>query len=169
MQDEGIKYQLLHPHVHRRNAADRSIQTWKNHFVSGLCSCDPDFPLHLWDSLLPQCDMTLNMLRPSRINQKVSAYKQLEGIFDFSNTPLMLPVTRAIIYETPKKRKTWGVHGVDGWYLGPAMEHYRCYRVYFTDTKKIRTPYTVDFRPAKVVIPQLYSSDLILGAAGELI
>jgi hypothetical protein len=42
------------PHCHRRNAAERDIYTFKEHFVSGLASVEPDFPLKLWDRLLPQ-------------------------------------------------------------------------------------------------------------------
>jgi hypothetical protein len=49
-----MTYQLVPPHIHQRNAAERAIRTFKNHFVAGLCSTNPDFPLRLRDSLLPQ-------------------------------------------------------------------------------------------------------------------
>jgi hypothetical protein len=49
-----VEYQLVPPHCHRRNAAERAIRTFKEHFVEGLSSVDPTFPLHLWDRLLPQ-------------------------------------------------------------------------------------------------------------------
>lgn len=32
------------PHIHCRNAAEKSIQTWKEHFIVGLSSVPPDFP-----------------------------------------------------------------------------------------------------------------------------
>jgi hypothetical protein len=41
---QGITYQLAPPHIHRRNNAERAIQTFKNNFISGLCSCRPNFP-----------------------------------------------------------------------------------------------------------------------------
>jgi hypothetical protein len=50
----GISRKLVSPHSHRRNAAERAIQTFKEHFVAGLYSFDPEFPLHLWDILLQQ-------------------------------------------------------------------------------------------------------------------
>ena len=71
MASEGIDYQLVPPGVHRRNAAERAIRTFKNHFIAGLCSTDKNFPLHLWDQLVPQAELTLNMLRGSRLNPKV--------------------------------------------------------------------------------------------------
>jgi hypothetical protein len=51
LKKQGINYQLAPPHIHRRNNAERAIQTFKNHFISGLCSVDPTFPLKLWDKL----------------------------------------------------------------------------------------------------------------------
>jgi hypothetical protein len=42
-----IAYQLVPPHCHRRNAAERAIRTFKEHFVTGLYSVDPSFPMHL--------------------------------------------------------------------------------------------------------------------------
>jgi hypothetical protein len=33
---DDIAYQLLPPHCHRRNAAERAIRTFKEHFVAGL-------------------------------------------------------------------------------------------------------------------------------------
>jgi hypothetical protein len=32
MRKENIDYQLIPPHVNRRNAAERAIRTFKNHF-----------------------------------------------------------------------------------------------------------------------------------------
>jgi hypothetical protein len=42
-----VAYQLVSPHCPRRNAAERAIRTFKEHFVTGLSSVDPTFQLHL--------------------------------------------------------------------------------------------------------------------------
>jgi hypothetical protein len=60
-----IAYQLVPPHYHQRNAAERAIGTLKEQFVTGISSADPSFPMHLWDRLLPQAEITLNLLRTS--------------------------------------------------------------------------------------------------------
>jgi hypothetical protein len=60
--ENDMTYQLVHPHCHSRNAAERVIRTFKEHFVAGLASVDPDFSMHLWDRLLPQAEITLNLL-----------------------------------------------------------------------------------------------------------
>ena len=69
-----VTFQLVPPHVHRRNAAEWAIQTWKNHFCSGLATCDPKFPLAEWDLLMPQADLTINLLRSSLRYPQLSAH-----------------------------------------------------------------------------------------------
>jgi hypothetical protein len=63
-----IAYQLMPPHCHRRNAAERAIWTFKEHFVAGMSLVDPAFPLHLWNRLLLQEEIKLNLLRASRLH-----------------------------------------------------------------------------------------------------
>jgi hypothetical protein len=52
-----VEYQSVPPHCHRRNANE----TFKEHFVAGLSSVDPTFPLHSWERLLPKAEITLNL------------------------------------------------------------------------------------------------------------
>ena len=100
MRREGITFQLVPPHLHQTNSAERAIQTFKDHLIAGTTSCDPYFPLHLWDRLLAQATLTLNLLRPSRINPRISSEAQLNGAVDFNRTPLAPPGTKALIYES---------------------------------------------------------------------
>jgi hypothetical protein len=166
--EKGIDYQLALPHIHRRNNAEREIQTFKNHFISGLCSVDPNFPLRLWDKLLPQATLTLNLLRKSRINPRMSAYAQLNGHFDFNRTPLAPPGTYVIAHDKLDQRASWDPHGVDGFYLGPALDHYRCYQVNITKTKGTQSVDTVEFFHSKTAMRHTSSNDLASIAALEL-
>ena len=58
---QKMPWQLIEPDNHRVNAAKRTIQTFKNHFISGLCSVEKLFPLQLWCYLLAQAKLTLNL------------------------------------------------------------------------------------------------------------
>jgi hypothetical protein len=127
---EATQYQLVPPHTRRRNAAE----TFKAHFIAGLSTVDAHFPMHIWCLLLHQSTITRNLLHNSRLNKKMLAYTQVFGPFDFNNTPLAPPGTRFFAHEKPKQRATWATHGVTGWYIGPAMEHYRCYKAYVAET-----------------------------------
>ena len=169
MQDEDIDYQLVPPGIHRRNAAERAIRTFKNHFIAGLCTADPDFPLYLWDRLIPQAKITINLLRASRINPKLSGYSQLYGFFDFNRTPLAPPGTRIVVHEKPANRGTWAPHGVDAWYVGPALEHYRCYNTYIWSTKAERISDTVEWFPHQVKMPTASTLDLLTAASRDIL
>ena len=46
IQESGMTYKLVPPDDHRRNAAEKAMQTWKDHFVAVLSSTADDFPLH---------------------------------------------------------------------------------------------------------------------------
>jgi hypothetical protein len=45
MSNQQINFQLVPPHIHCRNAAERAIHTWKNHFIASLCSTNQAFLL----------------------------------------------------------------------------------------------------------------------------
>ena len=98
--------QLVPSHIHRRNAAERTIRTFKDHFIAVLASADPQFPLTLWDRIVPQAEQNLNMIRMSAINNKKSAYEQIHGAFDFNATPLAPPGTRSLVHLKPNQRQT---------------------------------------------------------------
>jgi hypothetical protein len=145
LHQQDITFQLVPPYSHRQNSAERAIRSFKDHLIAGLCSTDKSFPMHLWDRLLQQAVMTLNMLRTSRINPKLSAATHIFGQYDFNKAPMAPPGTRIIAHETPSRRRTWAPYGQDGWYIGPALEHYRCYTVFITKTRGNKIVETVEF------------------------
>lgn len=169
MTEQDIDYQLVPPHVHRQNAAERAIRTFKNHFIAGLCSVDKNFPLHLWDKLIPQAVITLNLLRPARINPKLSAWEIINGAYDFNRTPIAPPGIRVLIHDKPTQRGTWAPHALDGWYVGPALESYRCYTIWMFDTRRTRISDTVEWFPSKITMPIASSTDIILAGINDII
>jgi hypothetical protein len=110
-----IDYQLVPPHCYRRNAAERAIQTFKEHFVAGLSSVDPTFPLHLWYRLLPQAEITLNLLQTSGLHPQLSTAAHFHGLVDYNKTAFAPPGCKIIAHEKPGKRRTWAPHGQHGY------------------------------------------------------
>ena len=144
---ENLQYQLVPPHMHRRNAAEKAIQTWKQHFISGLSSVHPQFPLLEWDRLTFQGMMTLNLLRNSRVNPKLSAWEYLFGRYNFNATPIAPPGMKMVVHQKPTQRASWDPHGIIAFYVGPAMKHYRCFKCFVPSTKSERISDTVTFLP----------------------
>ena len=50
----GMTYKLFPPNYHRIKLADKSIQTWKYHFIGVLSGTADSSPLHLWCKIIPQ-------------------------------------------------------------------------------------------------------------------
>jgi hypothetical protein len=124
--------------------------------------------MHMRDRLLPQAFFTLNMLITSRIKKKKSTATHLDGKYDYNRAPMAPPGTIIIAHETPNHRRTWATHGQDGWYIGPALEHYRCYRVYMNKTRSERVVNTVDLYPTEVKVIFPSSKDLATEAVTKL-
>ena len=168
LREHNIDYQLVPPYYHRQNPAERAIQTFKDHFVAGLSSTNPNFPLYLWDKLIPQAERTLNMLRPCRINPRISADTYLNGIHNYNCVPMAPPGIKVLVHEAPTRRKTWAPHGVEGWYVSMAQDHYRCYKVFVPKTRATRIVRTVEFFPHANNMKLLSSLDAATTAAADL-
>jgi hypothetical protein len=74
--------------MHRCNLAERAIQTFKNHFISILAGIDPSFPMYLWDRLIPQAILMLNLLHQLNTVQTISAYQHVQGNVEYNKMPL---------------------------------------------------------------------------------
>lgn len=160
---EGVNYQLTPTGMHQRNSAEKAIQIYKNHFIAGLCTTNPTFPTNLWDKLVPQANITLNLMRPSRINPQLSAYAQVFGAFDYNKTPLTPPGLAVLSHVRPEKRTSWSPHALSGFYLGPAMNHYRNHRVAERIADKLQWLPQNNIR-----MPTSSRNSIILAAASDL-
>jgi hypothetical protein len=163
-----IAYQLVPPHCHRRNAAERVIRTFKEHFVAWLSSVDPYFPMHLWDRLFPQAEITLDLLRTSCLHPQLSAAAHYHGLVDYNKTAFSPPGCKIIAHKKPGKRRAWAPHGQHGYSLGPTMHHYRCQNVYISTTASERIVDTLELSRRNYQMPQLSSTDRLLMAAKDI-
>jgi len=165
---ENCDIQLVPPDTHRRNHAERAIQTFKSHFISILAGVDPSFPMNLWDCLIPQTVMTLNLLRRSHKNPAISAYQHVNGNFDYNKTPLA-PLGCAVeIHESTNRRQSWDPHSLSGWYIGTSTEHYRCHRIFCKKTRSERISDTVFFQHRYLTQPIVTPEDQVIKAVGDL-
>ena len=73
--------------------------------------------MHLWDRLLIQATLTLNLLRPSRMNPKLSVYAYLNGPFNYMATPIAPPGIKVEIHQKPTQRPSFGYHSISGFIL----------------------------------------------------
>ncbi len=95
--------ELVPPVCHRQNAAEVALCNFKSHFLSILVGVADDFPQNLWDRLLLQTEITLNLIRQSNATPTVSAYAHLSGPFDYNKMPLAPMGCEAQIHEKTDK------------------------------------------------------------------
>ncbi len=159
-----MEYELVPPGCHRRNAAEVAIRNFKAHFLSILAGVADDFPLRLWDKLLPQAEITINLLRQSNATPTISAYAHLNGPFDYNKMPLAPMGCNVQIHEKSDSRGTWAFHSVDGWYLNTSPEHYRTHKCYVKHTNNERFSDTVEFQHKRITNPTVTPADKIMKA-----
>jgi hypothetical protein len=109
-------FQLVPPDMHRRNRAERAIRTFKAHFLAILAGVDQKFPPYLWDLLLPQAEITLNLLRQTLINPWISAWEYFQGPYDFTKTTLAPVGCRVLIHAKTRYPLLMGLPS-QGWIL----------------------------------------------------
>ena len=98
-------------------------------------------------------------MHPTHINPKISADTYLHGMHDFNRVPMALPDTLTIIHESTEKRAYWLPHGFKGGYVGFLPDHYRCFDIWCSNTRRIRQGKTVRFFPHDHLFPGLYSHE----------
>ncbi len=145
----------MEPHNHHVNAAERAIQTFKDAFIAALATTDSNFPLQLWDKIIPQVQDTLKMMRASRVDPTRSAYEVLTGPYDWNWYPLAPLGCKAVVYEDKDTHRSWASRGVDGWYLGPSKDHYRCDLYFIPETRAYRISGSTELFPEYCQIPCL--------------
>ena len=110
-----MEYELVPKGQHCRDIAEKAIQTWKAHTISVFSGMDSKCPLFLWDLMLEQIDMQVNMLWQSNTTPKISADAHLHGQHDFNRHPLAPLGIEVHSYIPPDKRKTWSVKRKKGY------------------------------------------------------
>ncbi len=169
IRDKKMTIQLIPPHNHHINAANRAIATFKEHFVTALAAVDSLCPLQLWDEFLPQVELTLNLLRFSPSNPAVLANQELYGTFNFNKTPLAPLGTKALGFNDLATHALWVPHATNGFYIGPANNHYWCLWFYIPATCRFRFLDTWWLYPTHCQVPVVSEHNQTLHTAANLL
>ena len=164
IRENKCRVELTPADMHRRNIAERAIQTFKGHFISVLAGVADSFPINQWDELLPQSVLTLNLLRQANVAPNISAWAYHHGSFDYNRMPLAPMGCEVQFHIKPSRRKTFGEHSGDGYYLRTSDEHYRTHVVFVKKTRAKRLADTVFFKHKYITQPTVTTADAIVNA-----
>ena len=149
--------------------AEKTAQNFKGNFKYILFGVAEYFPMNMWDSLIPQSELTCTILHQLNVAPKVSAQAYAFGPHDFNRMPLS-PMGFAVqIHEKPSKRKICSVQSVDRWYLQTFPHHYRCCEVWNKHTGEERILDKVFFKNKQITNTTVSPEDAVVQAAKELI
>jgi hypothetical protein len=127
-----------------------------------------NFPIHQWHKLVPQIVLTLNLLRQSLVAPNISAYAYHHGNFDYNQMPLA-PMGCAVQFHIKaNRRKSWGEHASDGWYLTTSPDHYRCHWIFVKATRAKQISNSVFFKHKYITQPTMMTDDLVIKAIHDL-
>ena len=129
-----VTFQFIPPRNHLKNESECTIRKFKNYLITILCMLHPNILMSLWCRLLKQAEMTLNIVRPCRINPRMSACAALEGEFNYNNTPLAPLGCMIISDDNVSTRTSWAPRVTKSWYIGPDIDYYRRVEVYTPKT-----------------------------------
>ena len=159
---------LATPHNKRANRAERIMNIVKPVIIGAIAGTNRDFPIKLWDKLLPQCEIVMNLLRPSFKDANISCYGAFYGAYDFMKHPMAPPGVMVMYYHHAKERTSWGHRSKMGFYVGPALFHFQCFTVVDKITKKAHVTDTLAFHPERVIMPGSNKIELLTSALKQL-
>ena len=99
----------------------------------------------------------------------MSAHTFMHEEFDFRSIPLAPPGTKIIAHIEPQVRASWDLHGIQGYYTGPALDHYGCITCHFPKTRSERICGTVQFMPHTIPIPKTNIDDYLRQSVSDII
>ena len=97
---------------------ERAIRTFKDHFLAILAGTASSFPADRWDLLLPQAELTLNLLHLATDIAEPSTWEALFGPYYFDAMPMGPAGCRILIHHKPSICRSWDFHALEGFYLG---------------------------------------------------
>jgi hypothetical protein len=76
--------------------------------------------------------------------------------------------TKVVVHDKPDARAAWAPHGTEGFYVGPASKHYRCWHCYMPATRSVRITDTIAWLPVAFTMPGHSPLDAMTAAVADL-
>eukprot|EP00804_Cyclotella_cryptica_P003825 CCRYP_018936-RA/>CCRYP_018936-RA protein AED:0.22 eAED:0.20 QI:0/0/0/1/1/1/2/0/637 len=164
----AMTYQLVPPDDHRRNIAEKAIQTWKDHFISALSGTADNFPStsgvsssHKWSANSTYSDNQTAIPRYHHMHT-------FTATMTTTLTHLFLSEWRHWSMTNLTAEKSFAQHCMKGFVLGNSTEHYCCWTVWTPVSRSTRISATVFFKHKYITNPTVTPADAIIAATANL-
>eukprot|EP00957_Ditylum_brightwellii_P008465 641890-Ditylum_brightwellii.AAC.1 len=78
------------------------------------------------------------------------------------------PGTQCYINIKPHNRASWEFHAEDAWYVGPALQHYRCFTMVMKEKAAQQITDTIKFKHHGAKVPTVTPAERIAKGVKEL-
>ncbi len=165
--DSDMTCELIPPDSHRRNMAEKAIQTFKDHSVDVLSGCTPTFPLHLWCQLLPQVKRQLLLLQQSQLHPNLSAYVQVWASRLQQTSICSNQDGGPCTQQTTQTSNLWRTLQ-KAFVLGTSTKHFWCWEFRSTATQATWISGAMFFKHKYLTNTSVTPEDLVIPAATNL-
>ena len=162
---KGTVRQNVETHNHRVNAAEPAVNTAKYHIIAHIATLGHQCSIQLCSKMLPQMQDTLNMLCTSQNNNKLTAYEELNGTFNWNRTPIALLGTRGMIFIHSNSRNSFAPHCDEAFTVGRVRHHYCLLEFYVPTTRGYCISGTFRLDPTHWKLPAISEQDKTVVAA----
>ena len=125
------------------------------------CTCG--FSHNSVATVVLECHSHIPTLHPS-----YSAWSYLHGAFNYDATPIVPLGCDIIAHRKKATRNSWDFRGAAGWYVGVALQHYRCHNIVDKSTHAVQISDTVEFRHQHLTQPEVRPMDRIVHGVNTL-
>jgi hypothetical protein len=140
----GLTKGLVPSNQKEPNRSERATQTAKSHIIATRAGFHRDCPHTLLDRMIYQIEMKLNTMHPYEYDPRISAYHGVVGErYDFMRHPIAPAGSKVLTWNSPDTRGSWADHGTMGVYVGPALDHFRAFRIWVPQNSAMRVSATV--------------------------
>jgi hypothetical protein len=166
----NVDTQYVPPGIHRQNPAERAIRHTKNCIIAMCTTADERIPAEVMlEEVVIQAEIVINQLRPWLADPTLNAWTGFRGkAYDHLAHPMSVFGMRVVIHEKPDARRSWAPHGKEGFYIAPSLLHYRCWRVYVSETGTTRVSDTLAWFPEPYTMPGHSPLDQVTAAITDL-
>ena len=170
LREAQVQIQYVPPGIHRQNPAESVLRHAKNCIFAMCSTADANFPSGLlFQEAVPQTEIVMNQLRPWHSDPTINAWTGMHNApYDHLAHPISIYGMRVVVHEKADQRGSWALHGKDGFYLGPALQHYRCWRTYISETRATRITDTIAWLPDPYRMPGHSPLEAITAAVQDL-
>ena len=157
LRSEDVEYQLVPPHISTDEMPPNAPSAPSRTILLPVSQAPtPTFPFRTGAAFYHKPNSRLISSAPLASTPSCRPMHNSRAHSISHAHPLSPPGTRVIIHENPPIRQTWAPHGTDGWYVGPALHHYQCYRIWVPRTHAERIVDTISFFPKTIPTTRPY-------------